>query len=99
MICWAAVSGTVLLGGPRQDFLKLIDRPRVPLAPELTNLGDTEGLERFHFTFAADASQRVPGILVKAKSSPTGSTPQRRPVVICLHGTGGSKEGCAPELQ
>jgi hypothetical protein len=93
------LTAVVLWGGPREDFLKLIDRPRVPLAPEVTNLGATDGLERFHFTFATDSSQRVPGILIKPKSYPSGAATERRPVVICLHGTAGSKEECVPELQ
>jgi dienelactone hydrolase len=103
LIWFLGAAGTLLLGGPREDFLKLIDRPRVPLAPEVTNLGATDALERFHFTFAADASQRVPGILIEPKSSPKSSlasrVTERRPVVICLHGTGGSKEECVPLLQ
>jgi len=90
--------GMILLAGPREDFLKLIDRPRVPPAPQISDLGESNGLERFHFTFAADSSQRVPGILLRYKA-PTGSANAPRPVVICLHGTGGSKEGCIPELQ
>jgi dienelactone hydrolase len=72
----------------RAAFLKLIDRPRAPLSPEAQELGDTDGLTQTHFTFAADAEQRVPGILVKQPKS-VG----RRPVVIALHGTGGNKEG------
>jgi dienelactone hydrolase len=98
MICWIAVSGTVLWGGPREDFLKLIDRPRVPLAPEVSRLGDVDGLEQFHFTFAAEAGQRVPGILIGPKPG-AGSSVQPRPAVICLHGTGGSKEECVPFLR
>jgi dienelactone hydrolase len=70
------------------EFLKLIDRPRAPLAPEAQELGSTDGLAQTHFTFAADAEQRVPGILVKQTKS-SG----RRPVVVALHGTGGNKEG------
>jgi dienelactone hydrolase len=72
----------------RAAFLKLIDRPRVPLAPETKESGDTEGLSQLRFSFAADAEQRVPGIIVKQTKS-TG----RRPVVIALHGTGGNKDG------
>jgi dienelactone hydrolase len=68
-------------------FLKLIDRPRAPLAPEVKELGETDGMTQIHFSFAADAEQRVPGILLKqAKSA------GRRPVVVSLHGTGGNKE-------
>jgi dienelactone hydrolase len=72
----------------RAAFLKLIDRPRVPLAPETKDSGDIEGLSQLRFSFAADAEQRVPGIIVKQ----TKST-ERRPVVIALHGTGGNKDG------
>ena len=43
---------------------------------------------QWHFTFAADAAQRVPGLLVK-QSSLVG----KQPVIIVLHGTGGNKEG------
>jgi dienelactone hydrolase len=42
---------------------------------------------RIAFSYASDAQQRVPGILVKEAHS-SG----RRPVVIALHGTGGGKE-------
>ncbi len=65
-------------------FLKLIDRPKVPLAPQVS--GDS-------FSYAADAAQRVPGILVH----PAGAG--RHPVVIVLHGTGGTKEGELPVLR
>ncbi len=90
--------GFVLTAGPRDDFLRLIDRPRVPLAPEASNLGAAKGLERFHFSFATDAAERVPGILMMPLSR-AGAAPERRPVVICLHGTGGSKEECIPQLE
>jgi len=72
------------------DFLKLIDRPRVPLAPEVTELPLTNNIAEFHFIYASEAGQRVPGLLWKETNS-TG----RRPVVIVLHGTGGSKQGMA----
>src|SRR6266487_487157 len=71
----------------RADFLKLIQRPRVRLAPQVEELPTTNGIIQFHFSFASDAEQRVPGILMKAESSRG-----RRPTVIALHGTGGSKE-------
>ena len=70
----------------RGAFLQIIERPIAPLAPEVTELPSTNGLVQLHFTFAADAQQRVPGILVKEHST------QRRPVIISLHGTGGAKE-------
>jgi dienelactone hydrolase len=75
----------------RADFLKLIERPRVRLKPQVEELPATNGLAQFHFSFAADAEQRVPGVLVKADNSKG-----RRAVVIALHGTGGNKEGMLP---
>src|SRR6185503_16294659 len=72
----------------RSDFLKLIDRPRVDLAPKVESLPPHENLAEFHFTYASDSENRVPGILVKPAQA-TG----RSPVVIVLHGTGGNKEG------
>lgn len=68
----------------RAAFLKMIARPRVPLAPQVS--GDT-------FSYAADARQRVPGIMVRPE------VPGRHPVVIVLHGTGGTKEGQLPVLR
>ena len=71
----------------RAAFLKMIDRPRVPPTPELKKMEAATGLEQWHFTYAAEATQRVPGLLVK-----TANGSGRRPVVISLHGTGGTKE-------
>ena len=70
----------------RKDFLKLINRPRVPLMPEIKELPRTQGLLQFHISYASDAEQRVPGILMKAPE-----LSGKCPVVIALHGTGGSK--------
>jgi len=78
----------------RAAFLKLIDRPRVPLAAEIKDLGESSGLKRAHFSYAADADQRVPGLWF-APASATG----RSPVVIILHGTGGTKDGVKDLLE
>jgi dienelactone hydrolase len=81
----------------RADFLKLIDRPRVPLAVQTkdqTPATMPAVMSQAHFSFAADAEQRVPGILIKSKDSTS-----RRPVVIVLHGTGGTKDGEAALLR
>ena len=78
----------------RRAFLRLIDRPHVPLAPSVRQLSQTDGFVQWHFTFAADAAQRVPGVLVK-QASLVG----RQPVIIVLHGTGGNKEGQLPLLK
>lgn len=97
LVGFLACSATALGGGPREDFLRLIDRPRVPLAPEVMKLADWNGHAQLHFSFAADGRERVPGILLQPKS--LADAPSRRaPVVICLHGTGGNKEQCLPLL-
>ena len=70
----------------RADFLRVIDRPRVALAPQVEKMSGTNGIVEFHFSFAADANDRVPGILMEPANSQG-----RLPVVIALHGTGGSK--------
>ena len=71
----------------RAAFLQMIDRPRVPTAPEIRALPDAGELTYEHFTVAAEPGQRVPGILLKQGGN------ARRPVVVVLHGTGGTKEG------
>lgn len=71
----------------RASFLKLIDRPRVPLAPQAEPRTDSGSHRAEHFSFASEAGERVPGIFLTAASAK-----DRRPVVIFLHGTGGRKE-------
>jgi dienelactone hydrolase len=75
---------------PRADFLKLVDRPRVALAPQVQEWPVTNGLAQFHFSFLADAKNRVPGILIEPEN-----VSEKLPVVICLHGTGGSTANMA----
>lgn len=70
----------------RPTFDQLIARPRVPLAPAAEEIPNTNGLVQLKFSFATEAGQRVPGILLKQPDAT-----DRRPVVIALHGTGGSK--------
>jgi dienelactone hydrolase len=70
----------------REAFLKIVDRPRVPLAPEVTPMALVGSFPSEHFTYASETDQRVPGILVK----PAGAGPF--PVVICAHGTSSKKE-------
>jgi len=71
----------------RQDFLKLIDRPRVALDPKVEEMPVYNNIPYDHFSFASEATQRVTGFIVK----PPGAN-GRRPVVIAMHGTGGSKK-------
>lgn len=77
----------------RAAFLKLLDRPRVELAPEIKAPAATNGLQAVQFSFASEANVRVPGLLMK-RNETTG----RRPVVIVLHGTGANKESQLPLL-
>jgi dipeptidyl aminopeptidase/acylaminoacyl peptidase len=78
----------------RAAFLKVIDRPRVDLAPAVRPM-TANGLRlvQEHFSFGVDRTQRVTGLVVKSLGS-TG----RLPVVIQLHGTGGRKEQLLPRL-
>ncbi len=77
----------------RAAFLRLIDRPRVPLAPDVQTRpadGQTPAgppVQRQRVSFAVQAGERVPALVWKATSAAG-----RRPVVILMHGTGGSKE-------
>ncbi len=73
----------------RGDFLKVIDRPAVPLAAESQLKSEADGVKKFYFTYASDAGHRVPGILWVPQKSAGGS---RLATVIVLHGTGGNKE-------
>ena len=75
----------------RQDFLKLIDRPRVAPDEKVAEMNTTNGLAVFQFSIAVEAGQRVPGFLLKRADSHG-----RQPVVIALHGTGGSKKDMLP---
>jgi dienelactone hydrolase len=78
----------------RAAFLKIVDRPRVPLAAEARSLADpAPGLSAQHITFASDSIERVPTLLMKRQGS-VG----RGPAIIILHGTGGNKEGMSPDL-
>ena len=73
----------------RAAFLRVIDRPRVPLDPELAELAPVEGLKKYHLWFSSDATERVPGYLLLPDPAKFKG---RRPVVVALHGTGGSKD-------
>jgi dienelactone hydrolase len=75
-----------LFAGPREDFLKLIDQPRVPLNVSIDTAKEADGIVTHPFAFDATTGQRVPGYLLK-KAGSTG----KHPVVIALHGTGGTK--------
>ena len=78
----------------RAAFLQLIARDRVPPAAELKSAAEADGVVTVPFTYATEAGERVPGLLLK-KSGSTG----RRPVIIALHGTGGKKEDMLADLR
>lgn len=71
----------------RAAFLKMIDRPRVPLAAEAKPRGDGGVYRAEHFSFASEAGERVPGVFLTSVRAR-----DRRPVIILLHGTGSRKE-------
>ena len=75
--------------GTRAAFLQVIDRPKVALKPELAEMPAVEGTKKFHLWFSSDATERVPGYLLLPDAARFKG---RRPVVIVLHGTGGTKE-------
>ena len=75
----------------RRAFLAIIDRPKVDLAPEVVQPTTDRGIARFHFSYASEAGQRVPGILLAREEVLKDG--KRHPAAILLHGTGGTKEG------
>jgi dienelactone hydrolase len=83
----ALADGTV--SDTRAAFLQVIDRPKVELKPDLKELGPVEGLKKYHLWFSADAIERVPGYLLLPDAERFKG---RRPVIIVLHGTGGTKD-------
>ena len=74
----------------RQAFLKIIDRPRVDPAPKVEEQAADGDILHFHFSYASEADQRVPGILLIKKELMSDGA--RHPAVVVLHGTGGNKE-------
>lgn len=97
VLATATVLGCVLAGSPgaaqvpaatvRADFLRTIDRPRVPLAPSPSQTSTVEGYSQELLSFASEQTERVPLLILKKPASPV-----RRAVVIALHGTNGTKQ-------
>ena len=76
----------------RQEFLKLLDRPRVDPRPKEIGRETKDGTLRIRWEFISEERagkdpERVPALLVRPDK------PGKFPVVIVLHGTGGNKEG------
>jgi dienelactone hydrolase len=90
----AVAGGQAPAANTRDAFLKMIDRPRVALDPTVQPRSESDGLAAETISFAAQTGQRVPAVLLKQQAGRS-----RRPVVIVLHGTGGSKDGMVPRLR
>jgi dienelactone hydrolase len=104
LLLWMAAGGAAADAPPREvrpAFLRLLDRPRVPLDPKSTETRNGEeavGGAQVAFTVErlsiatekkrGGAIERVPMLIIRPARA-TG----RRPAVIVLHGTGGTKEG------
>ena len=77
----------------RSAFLRLLDRPRAPLDPKRIVEDQTAGgMVSERLTIATEkkrngAVERVPMSILRP------AAPGKRPAVIVLHGTGGSKDG------
>jgi dienelactone hydrolase len=84
----------------RAAFLKLLDRPRVPLDVQPGTQTKDEAFVSEHLSFASEKKsdgriERVPVLVVR----PSANNGKRLPAVIVLHGTGGNKEGQKGLLQ
>ncbi|MFO0811029.1 MAG: alpha/beta fold hydrolase [Gemmataceae bacterium] len=79
----------------RAAFLKLLDRPKVPL--DVRPGGGQPGFEELTFASERKADGTVERVPVLIARPATGQG--RLPAVIVLHGTGGTKEGMAGWLK
>jgi dienelactone hydrolase len=72
----------------RNDFKALLQRPAVDLNPSIESFPTDSVLVEKGF-FYSEATEKVPVLIYK----PVSGNITKLPVVICLHGTGGSKDG------
>jgi len=72
----------------RHDLVALLQRPSVAPDPSFQSF-TTDSVLVEKGSFYSEATEKVPVLIYK----PVGSDAKKLPVVICLHGTGGSKEG------
>jgi dienelactone hydrolase len=72
----------------RNDFIALLQRPSVAPNPSFQSFATDSVLIEKGF-FYSEATEKVPVLIYK----PVGSGTKKLPVVICLHGTGGSADG------
>ena len=70
----------------RQDFIAMLSRPPADPAPSFT-LAITDSMETERGYFFSEAHEKVPVLIYR----PLGAK-RKWPLVICLHGTGGSKD-------
>jgi len=102
--CWALALVTASLAAQkpadntaaslRADFLEVIKRPAVPLAPSAATRTVENGYAQERVSFFSERDERVPLLVIKKEGRRT-----RQPVIIALHGTGGSKEGMRTLLE
>src|SRR5437773_12322721 len=71
---------------PASDLLKIINRPKGPLNPEVEQLPHAADVLKYHFTYATQEGTRVPGLICKLAGA------QRRAAVIVAQGTEASKD-------
>ncbi|MGC4101118.1 alpha/beta hydrolase family protein [Ferruginibacter sp.] len=71
----------------RKDLQQLLQRPAVEPRPSFTTL-TTDSVIIEKGSFYSEATEKVPVLIYK----PLNSTGKKLPVVICLHGTGGTKD-------
>jgi dienelactone hydrolase len=74
----------------KTDFIKLLERPAVDPKPSIRLITTDSVLIEKGF-FYSEATEKVPMLIYK----PVGKEIKKLPVVICLHGTGGSKDAAA----
>ena len=72
----------------RKEFIQLIDRPKTALNPFVKIDSSSDLITEKGYIYS-ESTEKVPFLIYKQKVKST----EKRPVVICLHGTGGTKEG------
>ncbi len=72
----------------RNDFIALLQRPSVAANPSFQSFATDSVLVEKGF-FYSETTEKVPVLIYK----PVSSQIKKLPVVICLHGTGGSADG------
>jgi pimeloyl-ACP methyl ester carboxylesterase len=77
----------------KASFLKMLDRPKVPLDVKADAPKTEDGLVTEHLTFASEkkadgSTERVTCLIIKPEKAD-----KKLPAIVVLHGTGGSKEG------